>query len=285
MPRPDRPERRSSASGFDRLARLFAWLVASTIALAVPLPASAADPGNYRLGAGDQLHISVFQNPDLTLDTRVAEDGSITYPLIGRVALGDADLSTAERRIAKALVDGGFLKNPQVSVQLLEIRGNKVAVLGQVAHPGSFAIESTNTRISQVLAEAGGITTTGDDKVILTGTRGGNEIRREVDIDALYRSDKVGDDIVVAGGDTVYVPRAPMFYIYGEVTRPGNYRIERNMTMRQALAAAGGLTLRGTERRLKVVRPNAQGTPEQLSVGLNDPVLVGDTIYVSESLF
>ena len=107
----------------------------------------------------------------------------------------------------------------------------------------------------------------------------------EIDIDALYKGQSLDDDVVVAGGDTVFVPRAPMFYIYGEVTKTGNYRIERGITMRQAIAAGGGLTLRGTERRLRVVRPTAQGPSEKLPVELDEPVRPGDVVYVNESLF
>ena len=242
-------------------------------------------PDNYQLASGDAIRVAVFQNPDLTLETRVSEDGSINYPLIGSVAIGGLGISAAEARIAKRLRDGGFLKLPQVNISLLTIRGNKVSVLGQVNRPGSYALETTNTRISQMLAEAGGLAAGGADQVVLTGTRNGIAIRKIVDVDAIYRAEQADQDVPVLAGDTVYVPRAPMFYIYGEITRPGNYRIDRNMTMRQALAAGGGLTARGTERRLRVVRRNAQGVPEKISVELNDPVQADDVVYVNESFF
>jgi polysaccharide export outer membrane protein len=260
-------------------------VICALLLCGVGLCAAADVPTNYRFGPGDSIKISVFQNPDLTLETRVSEDGTITYPLVGRVAIGDLDIGTAEKKVGKALLDGGFLTNPQVSIQLVEVRGNKVSVLGQVNKPGSFPLVSTNIRVSQAIADAGGVTTIGDDRVILTGTRDGKPFRREIDIDALYRDNHPDQDAVLAGGDSIYVPRAPMFYIYGEITKPGNYRVERNMTMRQALAAAGGLTLRGSERRLRVVRPNAQGVPEKVSTDLNDLVAPGDVIYVNESIF
>ncbi len=262
-----------------------AFLVLLFFCFGVCEAASDVAPTNYRLGAGDSIRISVFQNSDLTLETRVSEDGSINYPLVGKVMIGNLDIGLAEKKVAKALLDGGFLKNPQVSIQLLEVRGNKVAVLGQVNKPGSFPLVSTTIRLSQAIADAGGVTPTGDDRVILTGTRNGTPFRREIDIDSLYRDNRPDEDMLLVGGDSIYVPRAPMFYIYGEVTRPGHYRIERNMTMRQALAAAGGLTLRGSERRLRVVRENAQGVPEKLSTDLNDPVIPGDVVYVNESIF
>lgn len=242
-------------------------------------------PDNYRLGAGDAIRVTVFQNPDMTVETRVSEDGTISYPLIRSVAIGGLDLDAAEKKIAAQLEKGGFLRKPQVNIQLLQIRGNKVSVLGQVNKPGSFPLETFGTRVSQILADAGGVSASGADRIILTGTRDGKPYRREIDIDALYKTDRPADDVVLAGGDTVYVPRAPMFYIYGEVTRPGNYRIDRDMTVRQALAAGGGLTARGTERRLKVVHKTAQGSTEKLPIALDDKVLPDDVIYVTESLF
>jgi polysaccharide export outer membrane protein len=144
---------------------------------------------------------------------------------------------------------------------------------------------TTNTHASQMLAEAGGVTATGDDRIIVTGTRDGKPFRREIDIDSLYRSPNSESDVLLAAGDTIYVARAPMFYVYGEIMRPGSYRLERNMTMRQAIAAGGGLTLRGTERRLKVVRNTKEGASEKIDTTLDAPVLPGDVIYVSESLF
>lgn len=247
--------------------------------------AQTVAPANYSLGPGDSIRVTVFQNPDMTIDTRVSEDGSISYPLVGRIVIGDLEIGAAEKKIATALKNGGFLKQPQINIQLMEIRGNKVSVLGQVNRAGSFPLQTTNTRVAQMLAEAGGVTPLGDDKVVVTGTRAGKPFRTEIDMDALYRNQGTNDDILLAAGDTIYVPRAPMFFIYGEVIKPGNYRIERNMTMRQAIAAGGGLTLRGTERRLKVVRQNTQGTSEKISIELDDKVLPGDVVYVNESLF
>lgn len=263
------------------------WPLAMLFLLGLAASALAATevPDNYRLSSGDAIRVVVFQNPDLTLETRVSEDGSISYPLVGSVRIGGLDIGSAEKRIAKSLKDGGFLKQPQVNIQLLGIRGNKVSVLGQVNRPGAFPLETTGTRISQLLAEAGGLAAGGADQIILTGTRDGKPYRKEIDVDSIYRADRSDQDVVVSAGDTVYVPRAPMFYIYGEVQRPGNYRVDRNMTMRQALAAGGGLTLRGTERRLRVVRRNNAGVPEKTDAELNDLVRPDDVIYVNESIF
>ena len=259
-------------------------LLATVFALSAMAQDKTATP-DYPLGAGDDIRVMVFQNPDLTIDARVSENGSISYPLIGSVQLGGLSIAAAERKIANALKDGGFVQRPQVNIMLLLVRGNQVSVLGQVNRPGRFPLETLNTRVSDMLAAAGGTTETGDDVVILTGQRNGKPFRKVIDIPELYLGEKSENDIVLAGGDTIYVHRAPIFYIYGEAQRPGPYRIERGMTVMQALAQGGGPTPRGSEYRLRLHRKNASGTIEKLSPEMSDPVQPNDVIYVGESIF
>lgn len=254
--------------------------------MAASLAAHAADKqGDYQLGAGDAIRILVFQNPDLTLDSRVSEGGTITYPLIGTVQIGGLTISGAEQKIAAALKSGGFVQQPQVNIVLIQNRGNQVSVLGQVNRPGRFPLETFNTRVSEMLATAGGATPGGDDIVIVTGIREGKPFRTQIDIPALFIGDKAEADIVLAGGDTIYVHRAPVFYIYGEVQRPGSFRIERKMTVQQALAQGGGPTVRGTESRLRLHRQDGSGKVAAFSPGLTDPIQPDDVLYVRESLF
>lgn len=241
---------------------------------------------DYPLGAGDSIRIQVFQNPDLTVETRVSENGSITYPLIGAVELGGLSIAASEKKIADALKSGGFVQQPQVNIVLIQVRGNQVGVLGQVNRPGRFPLETVNTRLSDMLAAAGGATAGGDDIVIVTGLRGGKPFRKEIDVPALFLGDNSENDIVLSGGDTLYVHRAPVFYIYGETQRPGAYRIEREMTIMQALAQGGGPTVRGSEYRLRLHRKNpATGVIEKISPELTDAVRPNDVIYVRESIF
>ena len=106
----------------------------------------------YALGAGDVVRITVFQNPDLTTETRVSESGAITYPLIGSVPVGGLSIGAAEKKIATMLREGGFVLQPQVNMLVLQIRGNQVAVLGQVNRPGRFPLETSNNKLSDMLA-------------------------------------------------------------------------------------------------------------------------------------
>lgn len=248
-------------------------------------PAPVAVQQDYRLGAGDAIGVQVYQSPDLSVDARVSETGVISYPLVGSVQLGGLTISEAEKKIADALRTGGFVKAPQVNIVLRQVRGNQVSVLGQVSRPGRFPLETLNTRVSDMLAAAGGTTAVGDDVLIITGQRNGKPFRKVVDIPALFLNEKSDEDILVSGGDTLYVNKAPMFYIYGEAQRPGPYRIERGMTVMQALAQGGGPTVRGSQNRLKLHRRDATGKLVETTPSLTDPVQAEDVIYVRESIF
>jgi polysaccharide export outer membrane protein len=259
-----------------------------TLLLAATLGFSANAQTNqpeYQIGNGDNIRVLVFQNPDLTVETRVTENGTISYPLVGSVKIGGMTIPAAEQAVAKALSDGGFIQKPQVNIILLQNRGNQVSVLGAVGRPGRFPLETFNTRVSEMIAIAGGISPVGADVAIVTGLREGKPFRREIDIAGMFLDNKLQNDLVVAGGDVIYVHRQPMYFVYGEVQKPGSFRVERGMTIRQALAQGGGPTVRGTERRLRVHRRGADGKVEILTPDLNDMVQADDVLHVNESIF
>jgi polysaccharide export outer membrane protein len=238
-----------------------------------------------KLGAGDTVRIQVFQSPELTLETRIQESGAISYPLIGSAKIAGLTIPAAEKTIAAALTSGGFMKAPQISITQVAARRKQVSVLGNVGKPGQVPLEYADTRLSDVLALAGGITATGSDTVIVTGQRNGKPMRQEINVAGTYLEGKAGSDIVMAGGDVIYVHRAPVFYVYGEAQRPGSFRLERNMSFMQALVMAGGPTARGTEKRLRLNRQDADGSVKEITPDLKDLVQPDDVIFVRESLF
>ena len=251
-------------------------------------PAQAAQSTSvlqYRLAAGDIVRVTVFQNPDLTLEVRINESGNISYPLLGVVPIGGMTVAQAEKRIADGLREGNFVKQPQVSLLVTQVRGNQVSVLGQVGKPGRFPLESADIHLTDVIANAGGVAPGGADAVTVIGTRDGKPFRVAVDLPTLFATDRRSGDMIMQNGDVVWVERAPQVYIYGEVQKPGALRLERGMTVMQALSTGGGLTQRGTERGLRVNRRDAEGKVTQIEVKLTDLLMPDDVVYVKESVF
>lgn len=268
------------------IARLFLLPLAAFLLLANSAAAQvgAIPRAEYVLGAGDVVRISVYQNPDLSLETRVSEAGAISFPLLGPVKIGGLTVTQAEKRLATGLREGNFVKQPQVSVLLMQVRGSQVSVLGWVNRAGRFPLETADVKLTDVLAQAGGVAAGGAETLTLVGVRDQKPLRIEIDIPSLFSANRV-EDPILQNGDVIWVDRAPIVYIYGEVQRPGPIRLERGMTLMQALATGGGLTLRGTEKGIRVHRRGSDGKVTVLTPAMDDAVRDGDVVYVRESLF
>ncbi len=265
-------------------------MAAARLAVAAGLALMAfALPGHAQsretLGPGDSIRITVFQNPDLTTETRVSDGGTVAFPLVGEVALGGRTPTEAGARIAEQLKKGNFIKNPQVTVSVLQVRSRQVSVLGQVARPGRYPLDDTSAKLTDILALAGGISPAGDDSVTVMTRRNGTVEKFQVDVAQMYRGGDLAPNVEVQNGDTIFVQRAPVFYIYGEVQRAGAYRLEPSMSVIHALSLGGGLTARGTERGLRIHRRQPDGTVKRLDAALTDTLQADDVIYVKESLF
>lgn len=245
------------------------------IALAEP---AAQD---YLLGADDVVRVQVFGYEDLTTEARISQTGSITVPLLGEVSIAGLSSEAAASRIGSKLVAGGFIREPKVSVMVLQFESQKVSVMGQVSKPGNFPLSAASSLLD-VLAEAGGLLTeTAGDRATLVRKTGAKEV---IDLTALFEGD-ASQNFKVGAGDMIFVPKAPQFYIYGEVQRPGVYRLERNMRVDQAITAGGGLTERGSESRVILRRRVDGGAQKEIHV--NDSTLLqpNDVVFVKESWF
>jgi len=275
----------SSLSGLALVAALVA--AQAPAAAQTSLKAGAAAPATleYQLCSGDVLRISVYQNQDLTLETRVAESGMISFPLLGNIRIGGLSATQAEKLIADGLKNGNFVKNPQVTVVVLQVKGNQASVLGQVNRPGRYPIETADMRLTDLLANAGGIAVTGAEVLVLSGTRNGQPYRAEIDLPGIFTPGGREQDVLIQNGDVIWVERAPMVYIYGEVQRPGPMRLERGMTVMQSLATGGGITQRGTEKGIRVHRKGPDGKVQVLQIPMDEGLKDGDVVYVKESLF
>ncbi|CAG4882890.1 Capsule polysaccharide export protein [Georgfuchsia toluolica] len=260
---------------------LFTLATLTVLFQAIPGRAESGDI----LGPGDNIRVTVFQNPDLTTETRISQEGTIRMPLIGEVGLAGLSPGDAGVRIAKQLKDGQFLVDPQVTLTVLQVRSRQVSILGQVAHPGRYALDETRTRLTDALALAGGITPAGDETVNVMTTRDGKPVKLAIDVATIYQNPDIPANIEIVAGDTIFAQKAPVFYIYGEVQHAGAYRLEKNLNVVQALSLGGGITLRGTERGMKISRRGPNGSLNKIDAQPGDKVQADDVIYVSESFF
>jgi len=236
---------------------------------------------DYAIGPGDLIRIAVFAHPELALDARVSQSGNVTVPPLGQLKVVGRSSSEVESDIARGLTDGHFVRSPQVSVAVIDYESQLISVMGQVVRPGQYPLTAAR-RVLDLLAAAGGIVNlvAADDATLVRR----NGAAQRIDLLALFNGDPLQNPEVGAG-DTIYVPRAPQFYIDGQVQRPGAYRLERHMTVSQAISAGGGVTLKGSERRVIVKRRGADGREQKLGVSGGDLVQPDDVLFVKESLF
>jgi len=265
-----------------RLLLSMCLLAAWSLCAAAPGAAAAGGaPEDYKLGAGDLVRVTVFGSPDLTTEARVSQSGSITCPLVGSVPVAGLSTAQAEQLLVRRYTQGKFLRNPQISVLVAEYMSQKIAVLGHVGKPGQYPLRAKGN-VLDVLAEAGGVLAqSAGDRATITRADGS---KAEIDLDALFDGDP-SQNLALNGGDRIYVPRAPQFYVYGQVQKPGMYKLERNMTVSRAISTSGGLTPRGTERRAVVKRRDASGKEREYSVSGSDLLQPDDILFIKESLF
>lgn len=277
------PVRRSTASWYAVL-RYGAALLATLLCLARPtLAASNAD---YTLGEGDVVKILVYDHPDLTTETQITADGQITFPLLGRVQLMGLTFNQAEKMVASKLESAGMVKSPNVTVMVTQYRSRRLSVLGEVNKPGRMALDSP-TSLAEALALAGGVTPTAGNKVVLIRADGnGKQTRTEFTVAELLDDGVQGRAaIAVQAGDILFVPKAEQFFVYGEVQRPGMYRLDRPTNVMQALSMGGGFNTRANTSRLTVFRKQPDGSVKEYTVRPDDPIRDGDVLFIKESLF
>ncbi|HET8646367.1 MAG TPA: polysaccharide biosynthesis/export family protein [Vicinamibacteria bacterium] len=259
-----------------------------------PAPAPAQDSA-YVIGPEDILRVVVYGQADLSQTVVVQPDGSITFPLVGRIVasgLTPEDL----RRSLVTLLSKRYLRNPQVTVTVQEYRSKSVFVVGEVARPGTYALQGATT-VVEVLAKAGPTPSAGPEVIIVRPRREveGPLLPEQVsgegkDAEVIrvnvreIQMGRLAQNVVLKPKDTVFVTEAPKVFVSGEVRSPGAYAFRSGITVRQAISLAGGLTPDGSTGRLRVVREVA-GKTRELKIRIDDPVQPGDTIVVKAKLF
>lgn len=229
----------------------------------------------YVLGPEDVIEVEVVGQPD-KLRARVYTDGSIQLNLVGKLEATGKTPKELGAEIAAALRAGGFYANPVVNVEISSYASRYVTVLGAVGNPSLVPINRPY-RLSEILARVGGVRAEAADYLIVRPEADGPEKRYLIDQLAVGGVDK---DPFVTPGDKIYAPVAEVFYVSGQVNSPGPFAIKTDLTVRQAIARAGGLTASGSDKKVEVTR---DGKKTKLKPDAR--VEPGDVLVVGERLF
>jgi polysaccharide export outer membrane protein len=274
------------------MTKLAAALVLAC-ACALVAPQRAAAQTDYLIGPQDVVTVTVYDHADLSGKFTVDADGSMTFPLIGRVKAAGLTLRALEDALRTQLADG-YLKNPQVAVGIDEYKSQRVFVMGEVRGPGAYQLTGDMT-IIEALAKAGGVTQNSAEEILIVrappgATAAGPAMPTDKEATVLrvnvreLQAGALSQNVALHDGDTIVVGRSQAVYVFGQVRAPGAYPIDRGTTVLQALSLAGGVTDRGSTGRIKVVRA-ADGKKKELKVRLTDVVEPGDTLIVAERFF
>ncbi len=271
-----------------RIVSLAAWLAFFLLAIASCMNA-AGDAGRsvLQVAGGDLLEINVFDIPELSGKFRVSNTGSISLPLIGELAVQDNRTDQVEHTIAQKLEDGGYVRNPQVSVFVAEFATQGVSVLGEVKKPGIYPSFGSH-RLLDYLSMAEGTTPLAGTMVDIT--RRGSTATQRV---ALRSKGEARENPEVLSGDTILVERAGVVYVVGDVARPGGFPMDQDdqLSVLQAVALAQGANRTAALKSAKLIRTTPQGrseVPINLSAMLGSkasdvPLKDGDIVFIPSS--
>jgi polysaccharide biosynthesis/export protein len=267
--------------------------LAIVVALGAGRGALAQEP-DYTVGSQDVLTITVYDQPDLSGKFKVETDGTLSFPLVGRIKAAGITLHAIENDLKEKLADG-YIKNPQVTVSVESFQSQRIFILGEVRAPGPYPLTGEMT-IIEALARAGSVNPTAADEISVvrppTGKAAGPVTVEQAGNDTTVikiniRDLQAGDlskNVLLKDGDTIVVPKAQGVYVFGQVKAPGAYAMDKGTTVLQALSLAGGVTDRGSTGRVKIVR-TVDGKKKELKAKLTDLVEPGDTLIVGERFF
>jgi polysaccharide biosynthesis/export protein len=255
-------------------------------------PAARNSSTDYIVGAQDVLKVTVFEEPSMSGVFRVDNDGSFQYPMLGRVAAAGLRLRDIEQALKTKLEDG-YINRAQVAVDVEQFRSRSIFVVGEVRSPGKYPMAGQMTLI-EALAAAGSTTPNASTEVLILRPRDTNAAQpltpdqaNQANVSRVSLADlqlgRLSENVSLMEGDTIFVPKADKFFITGQVKTPGAYTYERGLTVLQAISLAGGLTDKGSNRRLKAIRV-VKGKKMEVKVDLTDTIEPGDTLMIPQRL-
>jgi polysaccharide export outer membrane protein len=257
-----------------------------------PTTTASAVPNDYIVGAQDVLKVTVFDEPTMSGSYRVDADGSFQYPMLGRVAaagLKPRDIA----QFLKMKLEDGYINRAQVTVDVEQFRSRSIFIVGEVRSPGKYPMTGNMTLI-EALAAAGSTTPNASTEVLILRPRDSKSAQPltpdqmdQANVSRVSLADlqlgRLSENVALIEGDTIFVPKAERFFVTGQIRTPGAYTYERGLTVLQAISLAGGLTDKGSNRRIKVIR-SVNGKKVEQGIDLADSVQPGDTLVIPQRL-
>ncbi len=254
-------------------------LVVMLINLAISGTAMAA---GRRVAPSDLIQIRVINQPDLDTQARVAPDGTINFPYIGRIRAAGLTEDAVAARIKSALASRDVVKDAVVLISVLTF-GTQISIQGAVRTPGLFPLDRP-TSLTEALSHAGGLAPGAATVVVRRRGPGGVAVTR-YDAKAILAGDPNERNVVVQNFDDIYVEEASVYYLSGYVNKQGEYPLTRKLTVHQALAAGGGISELGSSWWIQIKRRQLDGKFVVEWISLDDEVQPGDVIIINERLF
>ena len=230
-----------------------------------------SEPGEYLLGEGDLLRISVFEAEELETVERINSRGFVVLPLIDKVHLKGITAMEAEEKI-EAMYKTRYIKNPHVSIFIEEQISQRVTLVGAFKNPGTYDYLSRQ-RLLDVIALGGGLNEKAGKVVRIRRTRQiqGQPHTIIVDLDRLIKIGDVQSNLQINGGDVIFIPEAGVFFVDGAVRRPGAYHIRHTTVIQEGIVEAGGFNSYAKKDKIKLVRIGENGKRQIIDLNLNSP--------------
>ncbi len=242
------------------------------------------DALDYRLGPGDLIAVTVFEDKDMNSEVRVSSRGTVTLPMLGTVNVFRLTAVEAEKKI-EDLLRQKYLHDPHVSIYIKEHVSHQITVVGALKNPGNFECLGKKSLLD-VLALAGGLTPEAGEVAFVSrnNQKTGKRENYLVDLNALVRKGDMSQDIIILGGDEIFVPTAGHCFVDGAVRKPGIFQVRSNLTVNEAIAQAGGITNYADEDDIKLVRFVKKGKREVIRLQYSKlQAGQGDTIYIRDN--
>jgi polysaccharide export outer membrane protein len=228
----------------------------------------------YRIGPSDLLQLTIIGFEDLNRQYRVSEEGSINLPYLGETEVDGLTRGELEKKLTQLLQEKNYIKNPQVSVFIIEYMSKRIYILGAVEKTGPYELLGRMTLL-KLLSQAGGLSPNAGDQIIVTRQfPDGNKTTLRISVEDLMVQTDSRLDILLRPEDIINVPvdKIVLIYVTGQVKNPGALEVRSSKipTVLRAIAMAGGFNERAAKGKVLIKRTDKTGKETEIKVDVGE---------------